>query len=186
MASNIAIATFVVVLITVFLLGYNQTLPLVTASSIHRSPVTINTPMPAQKEPTQQEIEVMFAQALVDYPYLRTSTGDKAANLIIAEQKKLMVQGASPSAAFRQAVEIIAPKYMPKKSVPKETLVFQNAADQEHYRLIHEAHSDADEIVKSNSFKSWISMNPAYQKYLKQGTSLEIIGMLDSYKQAKR
>ena len=184
--SDITIATFIVVLIIIFLLGYNQTPSLVTASPIQQSPFTSNTPVLSQKKPAQQTIEMTFAQALVDYPYLRTSAGDKAANLIVAEQKKLMTQGASPSEAFKRAVETIAPKYIPKKSLQKETPAFQSAADHEHYRLIYEAHPDADEIVESDSFKGWISMTPTYQKYLKQGTALEIIGMLDLYKQVKR
>ena len=56
----------------------------------------------------------------------------------------------------------------------------------EHYRRIYAAHPDADSIVESESFKTWISMAPTYQKYLTQGSALEIIGMLDSYKQAKK
>lgn len=185
-ASDIAIVTFLIILIIIFLLGYNQTPPLVTDSFIQRPAVTSNILVPAQTELARQTLEVEFAQALVDYPYLRTSSGDKAANLIVVEQKKLMARGASPSAAFRQAVEIIAPQYVPKKLALKETPSFQSTADQEHYRLIYDAHPDADSIVESDSFKSWISMAPTYQKYLKQGTALEIIGMLDLYKQAKK
>lgn len=109
--TDIAIATFAIALIIITL--SSNTIPstvTATVPSIIQPQVVSN----IAKTPSQQTLEAAFSQALLDYPYLRTSAGDKASHLIIAEQNKLIKQGVLPAVAFSQAAKKIAPQYAPK------------------------------------------------------------------------
>ena len=65
--------------------------------------------------PTPQTVEAVAVQALVDYPYLNTSAGDKAAKLIVTERDRRISQGVSPPVALKEALEQIAPKHDPRR-----------------------------------------------------------------------
>ena len=67
----------------------------------------------------------------------------------------------------------------------------QQQADQiaeKHYTAIYTAHPDADSIVESNELANWIAAKPNYvqnaiRQVLKQGTSAEVISLLNDFKQ---
>lgn len=60
-----------------------------------------------------------------------------------------------------------------------------------HYNAIYATHPDADNIVKSSEFKAWISSlksewRQEYERVLNEGTTDQVIGMLNSYEASKR
>lgn len=60
-----------------------------------------------------------------------------------------------------------------------------------HYNAIYAAHPDADNIVKSNEFKAWINSlksewRQEYERVLNEGTTDQVINMLNSYEASKR
>lgn len=60
-----------------------------------------------------------------------------------------------------------------------------------HYNAIYAAHPDADNIVKSSEFKAWVGSlksewRQEYERVLNEGTTDQVIGMLNSYEASKR
>ena len=60
-----------------------------------------------------------------------------------------------------------------------------------HYNAIYAAHPDADNIVKSSEFKAWVSSlksewRQEYERVLNEGTTDQVIDMLNSYEASKR
>lgn len=53
---------------------------------------------------------------------------------------------------------------------------------QEHFRRIDAAHPDANAIVTSPAFQSWVAQYPSYQRIFARGTAPEVIDMITAYK----
>ena len=53
---------------------------------------------------------------------------------------------------------------------------------QEHFRRIDAAHPDANAIVTSPAFQSWVAQYSSYQRIFAKGTAQEVIDMITAYK----
>ncbi len=76
--------------------------------------------------------------------------------------------------------------YEAARKIPTPSSAAKNETDQ-HYAAIYAAHPDADNIVKGSEFKAWISSlksdwRQEYERVLKEGTTEQVIAMLNSYK----
>ena len=61
------------------------------------------------------------------------------------------------------------------------------SAAEQHYQAIFAKHPDADSIVESSELENWITAKPVYvqnaiRQILQQGTSAEVISLLDDFK----
>jgi len=65
----------------------------------------------------------------------------------------------------------------------------QSAAETDHFKVIKDAHSDYQEIVKSGKLAAWIELQPSFLKksleaVASEGTAEEVVEMFDSYKRS--
>lgn len=75
---------------------------------------------------------------------------------------------------------------MEKELAPFKQVQVKTAADA-HMGAIYEKHADADELVESGEFKSWINSLPSFsragvEKALQAGTTEQVIEVFDSFK----
>nr|WP_326527948.1 hypothetical protein [Rhodoferax sp.] len=66
-------------------------------------------------------------------------------------------------------------KFDPSTARPVDT-------EKAHFERIDAAHPDAESIVISSDFNSWVAKNPSYRPIVAKGTSQEVIDMLTRYK----
>lgn len=66
-------------------------------------------------------------------------------------------------------------KFDPSTALPVDT-------EKAHFERIDAAHPDAESIVISSDFNSWVAKNPSYRPIVAKGTSQEVIDMLTRYK----
>lgn len=66
-------------------------------------------------------------------------------------------------------------KFAPSTARPVDT-------EKAHFERIDAAHPDAESIVISSNFNSWVAKNPSYRPVVAKGTSQEVIDMLTRYK----
>lgn len=111
-ATNVAVGLLGALLIAAYFINQPSQLVQPTPSTTTSKPTPKAFDPPS---PTSQTVEAVAAQALVDYPYLSTSAGDKAAKLIVTERDRRISQGVSPPVALKEAVEQIAPKHDPRR-----------------------------------------------------------------------
>lgn len=75
-------------------------------------------------------------------------------------------------------------KFDPSTASPVETAAqpVQRTPEQEHFFRIDAAHPDANAIVTSPAFQSWVAQYPSYQRIFAKGTAPEVIDMITAYK----
>jgi len=157
----------------------------------------------AQAEAAQQQLAALQAQA-----DQRAAAGQKptASDTAVAQATAAIDAGADPGlfgdfseAAIAKGVQALAEKLVEARMAALEAKLeqavkpLQATAEiteaEKHWRAIYQAHPDAESLAESAELKAWIDTHPSFLRQgfevvLKQGTSAQVIELLDAFKAA--